>query len=84
MGCQKMKITPHRIEAVYDEDLESVLRDLDLYEGVVGGSLRCNFCGKAVTIDNLQFIFSKNGEIGVSCDNPNCIERLGLGENNVR
>lgn len=67
-----MKDDSQKISAVFDKDLEKVLRDLGLYDQLVAGEIKCIFCGSVITLSNLEFIFSKNGRIVISCNSSKC------------
>jgi len=61
-----------KISAVYDKDLERVLKGLGLYEELIASRIKCVFCGRAITLSNLEFIFSRNKRIVISCDSNKC------------
>ncbi len=67
-----MKNDSQKIEAVFDRDLEKVLKGINLYEKIIDGEIKCHFCDKKITLKNLQFIFTKNNEVKVSCDDKDC------------
>jgi hypothetical protein len=67
-----MKDNSQKISAVFDKDLEKVLKGLGLYDQLVAGEIKCVFCGDVVTLSNLEFIFSKNGKIVISCNSNKC------------
>jgi len=71
-----MKAQHQKIEAVFDKDLEKVLRGLNLYDKVMEGGINCYFCNRKITLGNLQFIFSKDGEIKVSCGEQDCVDKF--------
>lgn len=64
------------IKAVHDQDLEKLLNKLGLLEQFQQGLLRCGFCDKVVTFDNLQGIYKEGGEIKMACDSPSCYKKL--------
>lgn len=65
-----------KIKAVFEPDLEKVLRGLGLWEGLQAGEMRCSICGGEVTLDNLQFIFPKGGKILVGCGKSSCVQEI--------
>lgn len=71
-----MKNKIQKIEAVFDKDLEKVLKGLNLYEKILKGEIRCHFCKINITLKNLQFVFTKDNKIKISCDNKACIEKF--------
>lgn len=66
------------LKAVYDEDLERVLDRVGILEDVRAGRSRCAACSKPVDLENLGTLFSRDGEIQVSCDSPICIHRIAV------
>jgi hypothetical protein len=64
------------LQAVYDDDLEALLKVLDLYPDYAGGRLQCAFCGDTITPHNLYAVFPDSGQVKVSCDKPECVQRL--------
>lgn len=64
-----------KISAVHDLDLERVLEELGLYSEVQNGKIRCVFCNKVICLGNIQYIFSKNEKIVISCDSQDCLEK---------
>ena len=71
-----MKNNSQKISAVFDKDLEKILRDLRLYELLIAGEIKCVFCGNIITMPNLEFIFSKNGKIVISCNISKCKNQI--------
>lgn len=65
-----------KIEAVFDKDLEKVLRGLNLYEKIEQGEINCYFCKELITFENLQFIFTKDKKIQISCSKSVCIDKF--------
>lgn len=65
---------PKEIEigAVYEDDLPAFLTSLEIAESFYKDELRCYFCGKPVTTDNLGSIFPKDNDIKVSCSSFYC------------
>ena len=61
------------VKAIYDQDLERVLANLGILDGLIAGELNCAACGCQVDLDNLGTIFPDGDEVGVSCDNNRCI-----------
>jgi len=61
------------VKAVYDQDLEQVLKNLGILDKLVAGELNCVVCGCEVDLDNLGAIFPEDNEVGVSCDNNRCV-----------
>jgi len=64
------------VKAIYEQDLEQVLRNLGILDKLVAGELNCAVCGCQVDLDNLGTIFPDGDEVGVSCDNNSCIRTI--------
>jgi hypothetical protein len=60
------------LNAVHDSDLIKYLTALGLYEEIIKGNIKCRFCNKVITIDNLLYLYPLNEKIVFSCDNPEC------------
>jgi hypothetical protein len=66
-------MSTRKIEAIFESDLQSVLKDLDLNEKLQSGELKCYFCAQIITIENLQYIFPDKGDLQVGCNRPSCL-----------
>jgi hypothetical protein len=75
-GAILLSMKNHKLEAVFDSDLESILKDLGMLDKLNNGSLRCYYCKEVISLSNLQYIFPKKGQIVVSCNKPDCVLRL--------
>ena len=64
------------IEAVYEEDIEDLLKKLGLWERFERGEYRCGSCQCVMKKENIQSIFCHGGEIGFCCENIICYEKL--------
>ena len=62
------------VQAVWDSELERLLRSLDLFEPLVMGELRCAGCGSPVDLDNLGAIIPNKDGAKVVCDCTPCIQ----------
>jgi len=75
---EQIMLTPKRwrdrtiIRAVHDDDLEQVLRDLGLFSAVVAGEVDCAVCGNPVNLSTVGCLFSKLGEVQVTCCQEKC------------
>ena len=68
------------VKAVWDSDLSKLLDGLDLLEPIEHGAIRCAFCERGVTVDNLGAVFGRNAEALVACDDAICVMRASNGE----
>jgi hypothetical protein len=65
----------NRISAVHEKDLKELLESLNLLQEVNKGLIHCKFCGKKITLENLQCIYPKGNEIVFCCDNISCFQQ---------
>jgi hypothetical protein len=71
-----MKKDREKINAVSDEKLIALLKNIGLYEKVLAGKIKCKFCGDVANIDCISAIFPESGSIKIACDRPSCIAGL--------
>ena len=64
------------MRAVHDDDLESLLKSLNVYTDVVTGKFKCLFCQNKITIENIDAIVPYNNSVQFTCDNPECHLKL--------
>lgn len=60
------------VNAVHDEDLERVLRDLGIFDDLVSGRLRCRNCDCVVGLSNLGAVLAEDGAVRVACMEKAC------------
>jgi len=72
-----------KIEAVYESDLEKVLKDLELYDDIVGAKIKCAYCNNPITLDNLLCVFVEKGKLKVSCSRVPCTNSFRNREENA-
>ncbi len=66
------------IKAVHDDDLETLLSNLNILNDVKSGKKKCRFCGCVIDLDNLEAIFPDSGDIKFVCSNPECLKQFYL------
>ena len=71
-----MKNDFYQLEAVFDSDLEKILRGLDLFEKIEKEEIKCFFCKRVITLQNLLYIFPQKGVIRISCDSKECLQQF--------
>ncbi len=71
------------MKMVHDDDLENLLKSLDVYNGVISGEFHCLYCGKTITIDNLSSIVPFEQRVEFTCDANDCQEKLIKREYNL-
>ena len=65
------------ILAVHKQKLENFLRELELWEPLVKGELKCVACGETITVDNIGIIIPSGEEIVFCCSNHACLYKMG-------
>ncbi len=71
-------VDKEKVHVVHDNDLEDVLAELGLLSDFKKGNLKCKFCGKVITFDNLCSIYPQAGAVKIICDNNQCTKQLFL------
>tara|TARA_R110002033_G_scaffold111930_1_gene157320 strand:+ start:1222 stop:1455 length:234 start_codon:yes stop_codon:yes gene_type:complete len=64
------------LNAVHDNDLEALLKKLNLLEKIKSGELKCKFTKEIITLENLHSIFPEEGTIKLVSDSPEAIKSL--------
>lgn len=64
------------IKAVYDSDLEALLKKLNVYDDVTAKKCHCIYCGTTITVDNIDGIVPNDNEVVFSCNTPACRAKL--------
>lgn len=64
------------LNAVHDNDLEALLKKLNLLEKINNGELKCKFTKVIITLENLYSIFPEEGTIKLVADSPEAIKSL--------
>jgi hypothetical protein len=72
------------VKAVWDADLQGLLKNLGVLESLVVGEFTCAVCGRAVDLDNLGAIALRGEEVKVSCVEASCIRAVSSGEGTTR
>lgn len=66
----------NQLKLVYDDDLIGYLKSISLYEEIVAGRRLCRYCGKQISLENLEIILPKKAEIEFVCSGKNCLNQL--------
>lgn len=69
------------LNAVHDSELISLLESIGELETIENGKANCEFCGKKISLANIQTIFVKNNAISYCCNSPLCFikfERMDI------
>ncbi len=59
--------------AFHEQNLEEILKNLDLLEDFKNRKLKCSICGKIITKGNLGCIYPEKGKIKVCCADLKCL-----------
>jgi hypothetical protein len=62
------------INLLFEKNLQEFLEKFSLYEAFTKGELKCQKCGKTVTIDNLGLLKISKRKVIFVCDNPECMK----------
>lgn len=66
------------VTAVHQDDLERVLRRLNVYDEVARGEAECFFCGRKLSLENIGGFMHYNGSLILVCDNSVCLAKAAL------
>lgn len=61
------------INAVLVDEFEKILKEKDLYQKYLDGTLTCSKCGQPITDNNIALIYYDN-EYKFRCKNRECME----------
>jgi len=67
-----------KIIAVHDNKLEELLSTMGLLHAVENGECHCSQCGIVITIENLGFLYPKEGKINFLCEKLSCLDKTPL------
>lgn len=69
------------MKMVHDDDLESLLKSLGVYNEVLDEKFKCLFCGNTITMENIETIIPYEGSIQFTCDSEQCHKNtIGIGD----
>jgi hypothetical protein len=60
------------ILAVHDNDLDDLLKKLNLFDNIERGKFNCENCRTIITRDNLGIISNDNGRMIIYCISTGC------------
>ena len=69
-------VKDNQMKAVHDNDLKKLLESLGVYENVIAGNYQCLFCGRIITLDNIDSIVPHKQSIQFTCDHSHCHLKL--------
>ena len=68
------------VRAVWDSDLDSLLKSLGLLDSLLAGGGRCAKCQRAVGLENLGALFFEGAQWHVTCDDTPCVRSATAAE----
>ncbi|MDK2966493.1 hypothetical protein [Lacrimispora sp.] len=60
------------IKAVNNDDIVDLLESLGVYGEVIAGKKKCIFCGKTITVENIDAILPVDNSVEFSCNAEEC------------
>mgnify|MGYP000571983588 CR=1 FL=1 len=66
------RLKSQEVLAVYDSDLDDLLKKLNLYDKVEQSKFSCKNCRTIITRDNLGIITNENDKIQIYCISTGC------------
>jgi len=63
----------------HNREIRGILQSLGTYEFVLEGAYRCAYCGRPITVSNIDAIMTKDNEVRFICDGDICHSKLLLG-----
>lgn len=66
------------IKAVHDQQFETFLKSIGVFDDVVNQKCKCKFCRKPISIDNIYTVFAEEKTIKFVCDDMSCVIKMGL------
>ncbi len=71
------RIPKENVSAILDDELEKFLDTLGVLNRFRRGKLKCKFCSKQITFENLHSIFPESGDIKTICNQSQCVRKVG-------
>lgn len=62
----------------HNREIRDILQSLGEYDRVKEGAYRCAYCGRPITVHNIDAIMTKQGQVRFICDGNICHSRLLL------
>ena len=66
------------IKAIHDDDLDVLLKKLNVYDDFINNNLRCAFCDTTVSVENLHSLYPEHSSVRLCCERPECIKQLTI------
>lgn len=65
-----------QLNAVYEKDLDNLLRKMGIKEDFDAGKIKCKFCKETISKENLHSILPQASAFNLICDKPECVIAL--------
>lgn len=62
------------MNAVYNSDIEGLLRSLEVLDEVTEGKRDCDKCGEQLTLDSIGSIYGEDGDVKLTCKKLKCLK----------
>ncbi len=66
----------NKLFAVYDKELDSLMKRLGILGDFKAGRLKCSFSGDVITAENLHSFFPDSGAVKACCTKLDCTLKL--------
>lgn len=76
-------IQNNTIKAVYSSDLDDLLASRGLAHDFNEGNIKCKYCNKVISEDNLFALMPEDDTLSFVCDSPVCTERMMIAASEV-
>ncbi len=70
------------LKAILDNELEELLKNLELYDDFVNHKLKCFYCDKLINEDNFFSVFVHDHKIKICCNEFDCSSKFYM--NNIK
>ncbi len=64
------------VPAIHEKDIETVIRQLGLFDKINSREYSCSQCGESINLNNIQCIYKENDEVKICCDNIDCYKAV--------
>lgn len=77
LGSVFRRLRKTDVSLVEDEDLMALLSEIGKLDDLREGRLKCTYCEKVLSLENLSGFFVHNGQYHFLCDDRSCITKAG-------
>ena len=65
-----------QLNAIHENDLNTLLGELKLSDDFEQGKIKCKFCKDIITQSNIYSILPESGMVNFVCDKAECVSRF--------